>query len=155
MTKLNDDKSVLSTIKTSVNKTHASTAKIYYHATGGDKTAVARVFMSTGTGEMTINKGKSLSEYFPCARLRETVMLPINTVTAQGNFNFKITVKGGGHSGQADAIKLAIANVLVKYDESYKKLLRAAGCITRDKRKVERKKYGLRKARKKEQYSKR
>lgn len=129
--------------------------KIYYHATGSDKTAVARVFMCKGSGNFIINKTKNLVEYLPYSRLREVVLLPLNTLGLAEQFDFKITVKGGGVSGQADAIRLGIARALVKYDEIYKKSLREIGCVTRDRRKVERKKYGLRKARKKEQYSKR
>lgn len=130
-------------------------AKLYYHATGGDKEAVARVFMSKGTGMFSVNNGRSLENYFPRETYRMVIKQPLNIVNMEDKFDFKITVAGGGNSGQADAIRLAIAKALVKYDEEFKKPLRLVGCITRDKRKVERKKYGLRKARKKEQYSKR
>ncbi|MGI9214174.1 MAG: 30S ribosomal protein S9 [Gammaproteobacteria bacterium] len=130
-------------------------AKLYYHSIGSDKQAVARVFMFKGTGVFKINNDRNLESYFPRETFRMVVMIPLNVVNMDNNFDFKITVSGGGNSGQADAIKLAIARSLIKYDEELKKPLRIAGCVTRDKRKVERKKYGLRKARKKEQYSKR
>ncbi len=130
-------------------------AKLYYHSIGSDKQAVARVFMFKGTGVFKINNDRNLESYFPRETFRMVVMQPLNVVNMENNFDFKITVSGGGNSGQADAIKLAIARSLIKYDEELKKPLRLAGCVTRDKRKVERKKYGLRKARKKEQYSKR
>lgn len=129
--------------------------KLYYHSIGSDKQAVARVFMFKGTGVFKINNDRNLESYFPRETYRMVVMQPLNVVNMENNFDFKITVSGGGNSGQADAIKLAIARALIKYDEELKKPLRLVGCVTRDKRKVERKKYGLRKARKKEQYSKR
>lgn len=137
------------------NKSDTKKAKVYYHGTGSDKSAVARVFMCKGSGLFSINGGKNLESYFSRESFRMIVKLPLEIVNMLDGFDFKINVQGGGNSGQADAIKLAIARALVEYDETYKKDLRAAGCITRDRRKVERKKYGLRKARKKEQYSKR
>lgn len=130
-------------------------AKLYYHATGSDKEAVARVFMCQGTGVFQINNGRNLESYFPRETYRMVVMQPLSIVNMDNNFDFKITVSGGGNSGQADAIKLAIARALLEYNPEFRESLRLFGCLTRDKRKVERKKYGLRKARKKEQYSKR
>lgn len=130
--------------------------KSYYHATGGDKEAMARVFMFPGTGKIVI-KNRMLDNYFPgkFSRYRMEVMKPLNLTNMENNFDLKVTVAGGGNSGQADAIKLAIAKALIKFNIDFKSTLKEAGCLTRDKRKVERKKYGLRKARKKEQYSKR
>ncbi len=130
-------------------------AKVYYNSIGRDKTAVARVFMSKGIGKISINGSRSLEEYFQRETFRMVAMQPLNIVDMLGHFDFKINVAGGGNSGQADAVRLGIARALVKFDETLKKVLRDCGFLTRDKRKVERKKCGLRKARKKEQYSKR
>lgn len=147
-------------IKTNVKTAHqeAKNAKVYYYGTGRDKTSVARVFMSVSTakaGKFTINGNRTLEEYFQRETFRMVVMQPLNVVNMVDHFDFKINVNGGGNSGQADAVRLGIARALVDYDESLKTSLRSGGFLTRDKRKVERKKCGLRKARKKEQYSKR
>lgn len=137
-------------------KKKAVNAKIYYYGTGRDKTSVARVFMSGGgTGKFAINGERTLEGYFPRETFRMIVTQPLHAVNMVDGFDFKINVQGGGNSGQADAIRLGIARALLDYDESLKPSLREGGFLTRDKRKVERKKCGLRKARKKEQYSKR
>lgn len=137
-----------------------------YYGTGRRKSSTARVFLRTGTGKITINN-RSLQEYF----CRETscmlVMQPLETVAMMGKFDLYITVLGGGISGQAGAVRLGIARALVAYDEhdlaedaepnpnSFRRQLRARGLLTRDSRRVERKKVGLRKARRAKQFSKR
>ncbi len=130
-------------------------AKVYYYGTGRDKTSVARVFMSAGVGKFTINGGRTLEQYFQRETFRMVIMQPLHEVNMLDHFDFKINVTGGGNSGQADAVRLGISRALLDFDENLRKLLRGAGFLTRDKRKVERKKCGLRKARKAEQYSKR
>jgi small subunit ribosomal protein S9 len=127
--------------------------KVY--ATGRRKTSVARVFLSPkGTGKITINK-KELNVYFP-AYYHPTVMEPFKWTETIGKFDLYITVKGGGFTGQAGAIRQGIARALSALDaEKYRKTVKVAGFLTRDDRMVERKKIGLRKARKREQYSKR
>lgn len=134
--------------------TVSKSSKIYYYGTGRDKTSTARVFMSKGVGNISVNS-KSLDKFFSNPSNRMIVMQPLKVVNHVNSFDFKITVKGGGFSGQADAIRLGIARALVQFDESLRSDLRQHGLLTRDKRKVERKKYGLLKARKKTQYSKR
>lgn len=125
-----------------------------YYGTGRRKNSVARVFMAKGTGNITVNK-KSLKEYFcretSCMVARQSLEL----LNMSDKFDFNITVKGGGNSGQAGAIRLGITRALLQYDETHKSELRQAGYVTRDSRKVERKKYGFRKARCKKQFSKR
>jgi small subunit ribosomal protein S9 len=127
----------------------------YKYGTGRRKTAKARVFLLPGKGQITVN-GKSIEEYFGG---RETswmvVRQPLETVQALDRFDFKITVAGGGPSGQAGAIRHGITRALMAYDETLRPALRAAGFVTRDARAVERKKVGLHKARKAPQYSKR
>jgi small subunit ribosomal protein S9 len=127
----------------------------YKYGTGRRKTAAARVFLQPGKGEITIN-GKTVEQYFGG---RETswmvVRQPLEATESTGRFDIKITVAGGGPSGQAGAIRHGITRALMAYDESLRKTLRAAGFVTRDARAVERKKVGLHKARKGYQYSKR
>lgn len=124
-----------------------------HYATGRRKTTSARVFLKPGNGEISIN-GRKLEEYFGRKTSRIKVQLPL-TVAGVQKVDLFITVKGGGITGQTDAIAHGIARVLVKYDDTTKPSLKAAGLLTRDAREVERKKYGLKKARKDEQYSKR
>ncbi len=123
------------------------------NSVGRRKAAVARVFITKGKGDITIN-GKNYKDYFPELHLREKVELPINTVEAKG-YDVQVKVRGGGVKGQADAVKMAIARVLVKVNPEDKPKLKAAKLLTRDARVVERKKPGLRKARKRSQFSKR
>ena len=127
----------------------------YKYGTGRRKTAAARVFLLPGKGEITIN-GKTVEQYFGG---RETswmvVRQPLEATESTGRFDIKITVAGGGPSGQAGAIRHGITRALMDYDEALRKPLRAAGFVTRDARAVERKKVGLHKARKGYQYSKR
>ncbi|HUR42176.1 MAG TPA: 30S ribosomal protein S9 [Verrucomicrobiae bacterium] len=127
----------------------------YKYGTGRRKTAAARVFLLPGKGDISIN-GKTVEQYFGG---RETswmvVRQPLEATESTGRFDIKITVAGGGPSGQAGAIRHGITRALMDYDESMRKTLRAAGFVTRDSRAVERKKVGLHKARKGYQYSKR
>jgi len=125
-----------------------------YYGTGRRKSSTARVFMHSGTGKITINQ-KPLEEYFGRKTAHMIVRQPLERTDSVENFDFNITVKGGGGSGQAGAIRLGISRALLKYDEAMRPTLRSAGFLTRDAREVERKKVGLRKARKATQYSKR
>lgn len=125
------------------------------YGTGRRKTASARVFLRPGNGEITVN-GKSLEDYFGGRESsRMIVRQPLDTVESNDRFDFKITVSGGGPSGQAGAIRHGIARALADYDPEMKSPLRAAGYITRDPRAVERKKVGKHKARRSVQFSKR
>jgi len=124
------------------------------YGTGRRKTSTARVFLRQGTGQITIN-GKALEEYFGRQTSRMVVRQPLELVDMVEKFDVVITVDGGGASGQAGAIRHGITRALIEYDENLKADLRLAGYVTRDAREVERKKVGLRKARKRPQYSKR
>ena len=124
------------------------------YGTGRRKTSAARVFLSSGTGRIIVNK-RPLDEYFGRETARMVVRQPLEVAEALERFDIKVTVSGGGGSGQAGAIRHGIARALVEYDESLRPPLRQAGLLTRDAREVERKKIGLRKARKRPQYSKR
>ena len=124
------------------------------NAVGRRKAAIARVFVKEGTGVITINKRK-LEDYFPNPILQFIVKQPLNTVDAVEKYDIKVNLVGGGFTGQAGALRLAIARALVKINAEDKPALRAAGFITRDPRSVERKKPGRPKARKRFQFSKR
>ena len=124
------------------------------YGTGRRKTSTARVFLRPGSGQITIN-GKALDDYFGRQTSRMVVRQPLELVEMIEKFDVVITVEGGGASGQAGAIRHGITRALVEYDENLKGDLRRAGYVTRDAREVERKKVGLRKARKRPQYSKR
>lgn len=124
------------------------------NAIGRRKAAVARVYLTEGTGTITINK-RPLETYFPSSILQYIVKQPLNTVGVAENFDIKVNLNGGGYKGQAEALRLAIARALVKIDAEYKSALRAQGFMTRDARVVERKKPGQPKARKRFQFSKR
>ena len=121
---------------------------------GRRKTSKARVFLVKGSGLITVNK-KKLDDYFGREVARMVVRQPLEAVQMSNGVDIMATVKGGGSFGQAGAIQLGIARALVDYDESLKMSLKKEGFLTRDSRKVERKKVGLRKARKRPQYSKR
>lgn len=123
-------------------------------AVGRRKASVARVFIKKGKGAITIN-GKDLKEYFSVDFLQNKVIEPITVTENTGKFDFTVNVKGGGIKGQAEAIQLGISRALLFIDEEYRALLKPHRYLTRDARVVERKKPGFRKARKKEQYSKR
>ena len=124
------------------------------YGTGRRKTSTARVFLRPGSGQITIN-GKALDDYFGRQTSRMVVRQPLQLVEMAEKFDIMITVEGGGASGQAGAIRHGITRALVEYDENLKGDLRRAGYVTRDAREVERKKVGLRKARKRPQFSKR
>ena len=124
------------------------------YGTGRRKSSAARVFLRSGTGRVLVNN-RTLDEYFGRETARMIVRQPLEIVDAVDQFDLRITVEGGGGSGQAGAIRLGIARALVDYDEKLRLPLRQAGLLTRDAREVERKKVGLRKARKRPQYSKR
>ncbi len=124
------------------------------YGTGRRKTSTARVFLRPGSGQILIN-GKGLDDYFGRQTSRMVVRQPLELVDMVEKFDVTITVEGGGASGQAGAIRHGITRALVEYDENLKSDLRRAGYVTRDAREVERKKVGLRKARKRPQFSKR
>ncbi len=128
-------------------------AEIHY-ATGRRKTSSARVYLSTGAGDIVIN-GKALDVFFGRKTAQMIVRQPLELVEMAGNIDLKVTVAGGGISGQAGAIRHGITRALIAYDETLRSPLRKAGFVTRDARKVERKKVGLRKARRATQFSKR
>ncbi|PQA41606.1 30S ribosomal protein S9 [Amnimonas aquatica] len=124
------------------------------YGTGRRKTATARVFISPGTGNIVVND-RPLDVYFGRETARMVVRQPLELVELLNKFDIKVTVAGGGIGGQAGAIRHGITRALVEYNEELKSPLRKAGFVTRDAREVERKKLGLRKARKRPQYSKR
>jgi small subunit ribosomal protein S9 len=124
------------------------------NAIGRRKAAVARVYVSEGKGQITINK-KELKEYFTTGTLQYIVTQPLNLLEVADKYDIKVNLDGGGVKGQAEALRLAIARALVKIDAESKPALRAAGFMTRDPREVERKKPGQPKARKRFQFSKR
>ena len=125
-----------------------------YYGTGRRKTSTARVFMRNGAGDITVNK-RPLDQYFGREVARMIVRQPLELVELAGKFDINVTVAGGGSVGQAGAIRHGITRALMEYDESLRGTLRSSGYVTRDAREVERKKVGLRKARKRPQYSKR
>jgi len=124
------------------------------YATGKRKKAIARVWLTKGTGNIYINK-KKMVDYFKTQKLRAVVSSPLSLVERKSDFDIKCTVKGGGLSGQAGAIIHGISKALVIYDPNFKLILKKAKLTTRDSRTVERKKYGRRKARRSFQFSKR
>jgi small subunit ribosomal protein S9 len=126
----------------------------HHYGTGRRKTATARVYLKPGTGQITVND-RSLDEFFGRQTGRMIVRQPLDAVNLHGRFDIAVKVNGGGITGQAGAIRHGITRALIKYDESLRKPLRAAGFVTRDAREVERKKVGRRKARRGPQYSKR
>jgi small subunit ribosomal protein S9 len=129
-------------------------AEKYIHATGSRKTAGARIYVKPGNGAWSVN-GRPLAEYFRRDGLVDICEEPLKLVDAVGKFDVKVRVRGGGLSGQAGAVRHALAKALVIIDEEYKRALKNAGFLTRDPRMVERKKYGQPKARKRFQFSKR
>ena len=138
----------------------------HYYGTGRRKSSVARVFLTSGKGQITVNN-KALQDYFDRETASMVIRQPLEAVGQLNDFDIYVTVKGGGISGQAGAVRLGIARALVQYDEhdvpsdaepsstSHRRKLRALGLLTRDSRRVERKKVGLHKARRATQYSKR
>ncbi len=129
-------------------------AQDIYYSTGRRKSSTARVFMKRGDGNIIINN-RTLEQYFGRETGRMVVRQPLETVKLLGQMDINITVKGGGISGQAGAIRHGITRALIEYDETLRRPLRQAGFVTRDAREVERKKVGLHKARKRPQFSKR
>ena len=125
-----------------------------YYGTGRRKSSTARVFMSKGKGQIIIND-RPIDEFFGRETARMIVRQPLEKVEMTDNFDIRVTVAGGGISGQAGAIRLGVTRALIEYDEELRRPLRKAGYVTRDAREVERKKVGLHKARKATQYSKR
>ncbi len=129
-------------------------ADTQYYGTGRRKSSTARVFLRPGTGNILINK-RSIEEFFSRETARMVVRQPLELVELLEKFDLYITVTGGGTTGQAGAIRHGITRALIQFDESLRSPLRGAGYVTRDARRVERKKVGLHKARKRPQFSKR
>ncbi|MBE9546197.1 MAG: 30S ribosomal protein S9 [Proteobacteria bacterium] len=125
-----------------------------YYATGKRKTAIARVWMKEGDGTLTVNK-RNFDDYFTRDSLKVLIKQPLELAGQAGKFNFYINVRGGGISGQADAVKHGISKALLEYDAALRPVLKKAGFLTRDSRIKERKKYGQPGARKRFQFSKR
>ncbi len=121
---------------------------------GRRKTAVARIYLSSGKGEMTVN-GRKSSDYFPTEVLQIILNQPFGLVSGEGKFDVKVNVRGGGIAGQAEAVRMAISRALCEVDSENRPPLKKEGFLTRDSRMVERKKYGRAKARKRFQFSKR
>ena len=131
-----------------------TSAKPYFYGTGRRKKSVARGRLYPGTGVITVN-GKSVDEYFGLETLKLIMNQPFEVTDTMGKFDIVANVKGGGLSGQAGAIRHGLARALLSADETYKKALKSAGFLTRDPRMKERKKYGLKAARRAPQFSKR
>lgn len=121
---------------------------------GRRKTAVARIYLSEGKGNITVNK-REFKEYFPATTLQFIVLQPLQLLGVQEKYDIKVNLDGGGPKGQAEALRLAISRAMLEIDAEYRKELKAAGFLTRDPREVERKKPGQPKARKRFQFSKR
>ena len=132
----------------------ATKKKVTYVGTGRRKQSVARVFMTPGTGVVTVN-GRTLEEYLPQATLRMVVNSPLVLTETKEQFDIKINVAGGGYTGQAGAMRHGIARALLEASANYRPALKKAGFLTRDSREKERKKYGLKGARRAPQFSKR
>ncbi len=124
------------------------------HKIGRRKTAVARVYLSEGKGNITINK-KDVADYFTTATLQYKINQPFVLTDTEGSYDVKVNVFGGGITGQAEAVRLAISRALCEINEEHRAALKPEGLLTRDPRMVERKKFGQKKARKKFQFSKR
>ena len=125
-----------------------------FYGTGRRKTSVARVTLTEGTGKFIFN-GKDVEQYFPSPSMKMTIEKPFKVVNMEGNFDVIVNVSGSGLSAQSDAVSLGISRALLEVDQNLRPKLKKAGLLTRDSRKVERKKYGLKKARKAEQFTKR
>jgi small subunit ribosomal protein S9 len=129
-------------------------AKPLVQATGRRKSSIARVRLYPGTGQITLN-GRTLDNYFPHAALRQRVLEPMRVVEVDGQYDVIAKLEGGGTTGQSDALRLGIARALIEIDPEHRPTLKKGGMLTRDSRRVERKKYGLRKARRAPQFTKR
>lgn len=125
-----------------------------YYGTGRRKSSIARVYLTAGDGKILVNK-LPIDEYFGRETSRMVARQPLQIVEKEDSFDINVTVTGGGNTGQAGAIRHGLTRALMMYDETLRPVLRKAGFVTRDARKVERKKVGLHKARKRPQYSKR
>ena len=125
-----------------------------FHGVGRRKKSVARVYVSAGQGNITVN-GVELEKYFPMDTLQTLVKSPLTVTETEGKYDVKVNVYGGGYSGQAGAIRHGLSRALLTVDADFRKVLKAEGFLTRDPRMKERKKYGLKKARKAPQFSKR
>tara|TARA_B100001093_G_scaffold467764_1_gene487221 strand:+ start:85 stop:474 length:390 start_codon:yes stop_codon:yes gene_type:complete len=125
-----------------------------FYGTGRRKSSVARVTISEGNGNFTFN-GKDFEQYFPSPSMKMTIEKPFKVVSLEGKFDMDVNVNGSGLSSQSDAVALGISRALIKMDPELRPKLKKAGLLTRDARKVERKKYGLKKARRAEQFTKR
>ncbi|MBR5419804.1 MAG: 30S ribosomal protein S9 [Lachnospiraceae bacterium] len=132
----------------------AKKASETFYGTGRRKKSVARVFLTPGKGKITVNN-RDLDEYFGMETLKVIVKQPLTAIEAEGKFDAYVTVKGGGFTGQAGAVRHGIARALVRADEENRPVLKKAGYLTRDPRMKERKKYGLKAARRAPQFSKR
>jgi small subunit ribosomal protein S9 len=124
------------------------------HKIGRRKTAVARVYVAEGKGNITVNS-KDIKDYFTTASLQYKVNQPLTLTNNEGNFDIKVNVYGGGSTGQAEAVRLALSRAMCDVNEENRSILKPEGLLTRDQRMVERKKFGQKKARKKFQFSKR
>jgi len=129
-------------------------ATLQYYGTGKRKSSSARVYMMPGAGEIKVNK-RDLADYFPNETQRTVIRSPLVVTDSMGRFDLKVTVDGGGISGQAGAIRLGIAKALLEFSSELRPRLKKAGMLTRDSRIKERKKYGQKGARKRFQFSKR
>lgn len=129
-------------------------AKPLVQATGRRKSSIARVRLYAGTGEVSLN-GRTLDNYFPNAALRQRVLEPLRAVEVEGQYDVIAKLEGGGTTGQSDALRLGLARALVEIDPEHRPILKKGGMLSRDARRVERKKYGLRKARRAPQFTKR
>jgi len=129
-------------------------AETVYRGTGRRKRSVARVMINAGAGRISVN-GRDLENYFPVEIIRQQAILPLSEVQLSGRIDVRVNVFGGGISGQAGAIRHGLARALLEYDAGLRPALKEAGFLTRDSRKVERKKAGLKKARRAPQFSKR
>lgn len=127
---------------------------VQYHGTGRRKSSVARVYLRSGKGSFVIN-GRPFEEYIPSAAVRLDVLQPLEVTETNGKFDVLVNVYGGGLTGQAGAIRLGIARALMEVNPDYRAVLKPVGLISRDSRVKERKKYGLKKARRAPQFSKR
>lgn len=125
-----------------------------YYGTGRRKTSIARVYLFPGTGNILVNK-KNIDEYFPLESLKTVVRQPLELLGIMSRYDVKVSVRGGGYTGQAGAIRHGIAKALLEVDSDFRPMLKKEGFLTRDPRMKERKKYGLKKARKAPQFSKR
>lgn len=128
--------------------------EVLYRGTGRRKRSIARVILTPGSGRFVINE-RSFEDYVPSAAIRLDVSQPLSLTSNEGNFDIRVNVQGGGISGQAGAIRLGLTRALLVVNPEYRKVLKPAGLITRDPRVKERKKYGLKKARRAPQFSKR